>query len=98
MSKHTKAPEVLPHFCWPSERAIEQKEDPTDQETQMLERIENFQKAMKDPTKRLTPNPEVKHDVHQVSTLGFNPHAQIHVEDIEDPTDPGPIRLDKKCK
>jgi len=50
-------------------------------EREMEERIENFQKAMKDPTKRLTPDPNVKHDVHNVDTQGFSPNAKITVDD-----------------
>ena len=48
---------------------------------EMGKRIENFQKAMKNPTKRVTPNPDVKHDVHNVDTQGFNPDAKITVDD-----------------
>jgi hypothetical protein len=50
---------------------------------EMEKRIENFQAAMKNPTKRLTPDPSVKHDVYNVDTQGFNPDVKISVDEDE---------------
>ena len=56
-------------------------------EKEMEERVENFLGALKDPTKRLTPDPNVKHDVHMVDVEGFDPTAKIHVEDENEEAD-----------
>jgi len=62
-------------------RKIEQREDPSSVEQEMGKRVESFQEAMKEPTKRLTPDPNVKHDARMVDTQGFNPKARFHVDD-----------------
>jgi len=52
-------------------------------EQQMEKRANDFLQAMKNAIKRMSPNPNIKHDVHLVDTQGFDTKAKIHVEDDE---------------
>lgn len=50
-------------------------------EQEMGIRVKNFQEALKNPTKRLSSDPDVKHDAHLVDTQGFQTTVRITVDD-----------------
>jgi hypothetical protein len=64
-------------------KVIEKKLD-QDTLSEMEKRVANFLGALKNPTKRLTPDTEREHVVHMVDNEGFIPSAKIHVEDEDE--------------